>query len=108
MKLQAFLLVDLLSFVSGKSFKIPADIVSHILIKIGPNGNTSVSTWPTKIFAESYTFFLVIFAFDDSESRLHEDLTKGYNTIVRPVEKPTDAIVVKFDLALQQIVEVVS
>eukprot|EP00111_Clytia_hemisphaerica_P019011 TCONS_00056209-protein len=44
--------------------------------------------------------------FDDAESRLHEDLTKGYNTIIRPVKHPSDKIEVKFDLALQQIVEV--
>ena len=42
------------------------------------------------------------------EYRLHEYLNNGYNPIVRPVIKPETKIELKFDVALQQLIGVVS
>ena len=42
------------------------------------------------------------------EYRLHNYLNDGYNPIVRPVIKPETKIELKFDVALQQLIGVVS
>jgi hypothetical protein len=41
------------------------------------------------------------------EQRLQEDIVQGYNTLVRPVEKNDDQLVVRLGLKLIQLLDVV-
>ena len=43
----------------------------------------------------------------EDEKRLRNDLSLGYNRLVRPVEKNTDQLIVKFGIRLIQILDVV-
>ena len=51
---------------------------------------------------------VVVSATLDDEKRLRNDLALGYNRLVRPVEKNTDQLIVKFGIRLIQILDVVS
>jgi hypothetical protein len=42
-----------------------------------------------------------------NEKRLQEDLIRHYNVLVRPVEKNSDQLVVRFGIKLTQILDVV-
>jgi len=42
------------------------------------------------------------------QRELMDTLLDGYNTVVRPIRRPTDSILVSFDLALIEIADVVS
>ena len=56
----------------------------------------------------SYRILIAVILCGPHERRLINDLMRSYKTLERPVANESDAVVLKFGLTLQQIMDVVS